>query len=81
MGIVPSGKVGQILHAFASLWVGAVFLVLILVVLACGTLYESAHGTEQALAAFYMSRWFHGLLALLGVNVFVALALRFPFTR
>jgi len=81
MSVVPSGRIGQILHAFASLWVGAVFLVLILVALACGTLYESAHGTEQALAAFYMSRWFHGLLALLGVNVFVALALRFPFTR
>jgi len=81
MRVAPNRKVGQILHGIASLWVGAVILVLILVALACATLYESMQGTEQALAAFYMSRWFHGLLALLGVNVFVALALRIPFTR
>lgn len=81
MRVAPNGKVGQILNGIASLWVGAVILVLVLVAMACATLYESMHGTEQTLAAFYMSRWFHGLLALLGVNVFVALALRFPFSR
>lgn len=81
MQIVSAGKIGRILHGIASLWVGAVLLVLILVGLACATLYESMHGTEQTLAEFYMSPWFHGLLALLGINVFIALALRFPFTR
>lgn len=81
MRIAPAVKIGRVLHGIASLWIGAVLLVLVLVGLACATLYESRHGTEQALAVFYMSRWFHGLLALLGINVFIALALRFPFTR
>jgi ABC-type transport system involved in cytochrome c biogenesis permease subunit len=81
MRVAPNGKIGQILYGIASLWVGAVILVLVLVALACATLYESMHGTEQTLAAFYMSQWFHGLLAMLGINVFVALAIRLPFSR
>jgi hypothetical protein len=64
-----------------SLWFAAVLLILLLVAMACATVVEASRGTEQALAAFYMSRWFTVLLALLAVNVFVALALRFPFTK
>ncbi|MCK4342307.1 MAG: cytochrome c biogenesis protein ResB [Phycisphaerae bacterium] len=70
----------SVLQALGSLWFAAVLLVLLLVAMACATVFESAHGTNQALAVFYHSWWFEVLLWLLGVNVLSALALRFPFS-
>jgi hypothetical protein len=42
------------------------------------TVYETTHGTAAALAHFYLSDWFIALLALLGINLAAALAVRFP---
>ena len=72
---------GKTLRAIGSLWFAAVLLVLLLVAMACATVFESARGAEQALAAFYGSWWFELLLALLAVNILSALLLRFPFSR
>lgn len=69
------------MRVLGSLWFAAVLLVLLLVAMAGATVYETMHGSEQALAAFYTSWWFQGLLSLLGVNVLMAMVLRWPFTR
>jgi len=70
-----------VVRAVGSLWVAAVLLVLLLVAMACATVFESEHGTQQALAAFYMSWWFELLLWLVAISVLVATALRFPFAK
>lgn len=69
------------LGAVGSLRFAAVVLMLLLVSMACATLYESMHGTEQALAACYRSWWFALLLVLLAAGVAAALVLRYPFSR
>ncbi|MDO8631255.1 MAG: cytochrome c biogenesis protein ResB [Phycisphaerales bacterium] len=81
MQSLPGWKNTSIVRFAASLWLGSVVLVLVLVALACATVYESMHGTERALAVFYTSRWFQALLALLVIGVMVALATRFPFSK
>ncbi|MBU0717388.1 MAG: cytochrome c biogenesis protein ResB, partial [Planctomycetes bacterium] len=68
-------------RAIGSLWFSAVLLVLLLIAMACATVYESMRGTEQALHVFYKAQWFRVFLALLGVNVLGALAVRYPFSK
>ncbi len=63
------------------MWFAAVLLVLLLVAMACATVFESAHGAEHALAAFYHTWWFETLLALVAVNVTAAMIVRFPFSN
>lgn len=75
------GKPNGLLQGLASLWLGAVLIVVVLVAMAVATIYESTHTTELALATFYMSPWFHGALALLGLNVLAAMAVRFPWGK
>ena len=69
------------LRTIGSLWLAAVLLVLWLVAMACATVFESTHGTEQTLEAFYHSTWFTVLICLLLVNVLAALLLRLPYSR
>lgn len=76
----PVNPVNRLLRVVGSLWFAAVILVLLLVTMACATVYESIHSTEQALGVFYQSPWFIALMALLAVNVLVAMVLRFPFS-
>lgn len=77
----PRTKRRSVLRVVGSLWFAAVLLVLLLVSMACATVYESTHGTEQALAMFYKTWWFGSLLALLAVNVAAAMVVRYPFSR
>ena len=78
----PNSRTGpSFLRTVASLWFGAVVLVLLLVAMACATVFESTHGTEKALIVFYRSWWFELLLALLAINVAAAMVVRFPFTK
>lgn len=69
------------LRMVGSLWFAGVLLMLLLVGMACATVYESIHTAEQALAVFYTSRWFKGILALIGVNVLASMMVRFPFSK
>ena len=71
----------RFLRNVGSLWFAAVLLVLVLVAMACATVYESKHGTEQAQKIFYFADWFKVLLGLLGVNVLASLLARYPFTK
>jgi hypothetical protein len=74
-------RTSALLRSLGSLWLGTVLLVVILVAMACATVFESLHGTEQALATFYKSWWFMLLLGLLAINAGIAIALRWPFSR
>lgn len=69
------------LRAVGSLWFGGVILMLLLLAMACATVFESSHGSEQALGVFYRSWWFELGLGLLGANVAAALLVRYPFIR
>lgn len=75
------GPVRSILQVAGSLWFAAVLLILLMVSMACATVVEARDGSDKALATFYGSWWFAGLLALLGVNVLAAMAARYPFSR
>lgn len=69
------------LKALGSLWFGAVLLLSLMLAMGSATVHESAHGTEQAKAAFYDAQWFRFLLVLLAVNLGAAVAARYPFSR
>lgn len=81
MQSIEIGQPHSVLRVIGSLWFAAVLLVLLLMAMACATVFESMHGTERALAVFYRAWWFEWLLALLGVNILAALVVRYPFTR
>jgi len=69
------------LRVLGSLWFAVVLLVLLLVAMACATVFESRNGTDMALGVFYRSRWFEGLMALLAANVLAAVVVRYPFSK
>ncbi len=81
MSIEPKAVGRSALRFVGSLWFAAVLLMLLLVGMACATVYESMYGTGRALAEFYTSWWFELLLGLLAVNLASAVALRYPFSR
>ncbi len=60
----------------ASLWLGSLIMMLMLVALAFATAFESARGTQVAKEVFYDSLWFKGLLTLLCLNILAAIAIR-----
>lgn len=80
MQSVGIGQPHSVLRVIGSLWFAAILLVLLLMAMACATVFESMHGTERALAVFYRAWWFEWLLALLGVNILAAVVVRYPFT-
>ncbi len=71
----------EVLRRFGSLWLGRALLVIILVAMACATVFEKSHGTEQALALFYKSWWFKLFLLCLAINVGIAVFTRLPFSQ
>jgi hypothetical protein len=71
----------SLLRSIGSMWFAAVLLMVLLVAMACATVFEKEHSTERALFVFYRSPWFVALLALLCVNVFAAMVVRYPFSK
>lgn len=65
----------------ASLRLAVVVIVSLIVVLAWATFIETTYGAPAARFAVYRSWWFTLLGVLLGVNVFTAAAVRFPWKR
>ncbi len=70
-----------VIKPIGSLWFGGLALMALLVAMACATIYETRHGTAQALEVFYLASWFRWILAFLCVTVLATVVLRFPFTR
>jgi len=64
-----------------SLWFAVILLVLLMIAMGCGTVFESRFGREQVMAVFYLSPWFKLLLLLFAWNVFAAMAARWPLDR
>lgn len=62
----------------ASLKLAVLLLVMLMAVLAAATYYESVYDARTAQHLVYGSAWFAGFLFLLGVNVFCAAAVRYP---
>ncbi len=73
------GKLRSLIHFVGSLRVATVLLMLLVVMMACATVLESMHGTERAAVEFYNARWFEALLCFLGLNVLLAVVVRYPF--
>ena len=64
-----------------SITLGIILLTLLLVSMAFGTFVESEYGSAVAKFVFYDNIWFHGLIALLALNLIVSVILRFPWGR
>lgn len=62
----------------ASLKLAVILLVMLMVILAAATYYESVYDARTAQHLVYSSVWFAFFLLLLGVNVFCAAAVRYP---
>src|SRR3972149_6446979 len=65
----------------ASLQLAVMLLAVLALVLAIATILEAQEGREAAQWHVYGSRWFIGLLGLLGLNILAAAAIRFPWKR
>ncbi|MDR2169741.1 MAG: hypothetical protein LBP59_06335 [Planctomycetaceae bacterium] len=62
-----------LLRIFGSLTFGIIMMVLLVILLAWGTLIESAYGRRVATFAIYNSNWFAGMLAIFGLNIFCSI--------
>ena len=69
------------LRFFGSMKLAVALIVILAAVLAWATFQEAARGREYAQWYVYHSRWFIGLLALLGVNILAATLVRFPWKK
>lgn len=67
-----------LLRGLASMKLASMLLLIIQLALACATVYEAQHGSPRALAEFYTSWWFEGLLGLFGFNVLFSIVVRWP---
>ena len=72
--IVPFRLIG-------SLTFGIALLSFLLLLLAFGTFIEAEYGTAVSQFALYANPWFHLITALLGLNIFVSVLLRWPWQR
>jgi len=68
------------IQSLGSLKLTVGLLVVILVVLAAGTIVESKHGAEAARAVYY-APWFHTLLGAFALNILCGLIDRWPWGR
>lgn len=66
---------------FASLGFAVVLIALLAIVLGTGTFVESGFGTEAVKFGVWNTWWFTLLNALLGVSIFCAAAIRYPWKR
>jgi len=64
-----------------SLTFGMILLAIMLILLAWGTFVETEYGTAVAQFVLYANVWFYLLIALLAINIFVNMFLRFPWRR
>jgi hypothetical protein len=74
-------RINSAIRVFASLRLAICLIVVLLTVFAVATGLEMKHGREYSRWFIYDSGWFAGLLGLLGVSVFSAAYVRFPWKR
>ncbi|MGC9330018.1 MAG: cytochrome c biogenesis protein ResB, partial [Candidatus Hinthialibacter sp.] len=71
----------SIFRFLASLKLAVILLVGFVILLSIATFYESSASTEAAQRLIYKAAWFDFLLFLLGLNVFCAAMIRFPWKK
>ena len=79
--IAPRRRFNPVVRFLASLKLAVILMVALASVLSVATVLEAKHGMMYAHWYVYKSSWFSVLLALLGVNIFFAAAVRFPWKR
>lgn len=71
----------KIIWFWGSYWVAIGLMLILGVILAVGTFYESTISTEAAQQMIYKTRWFVGLLSLLFINILFSTLKRWPFEK
>ncbi len=71
----------KLLGALASLKLAVILLILLLIGLATGTIFESSSGSAEAARLVYYAPWFLGLEGLFAVNVLASLVSLFPWGK
>jgi ResB-like family len=71
----------RLLDALASVRLAVVLMAVLAATCSWATFYEVGHGTAAVQRLVYGSAWFTLLLTLLGVNVFVSMMKRYPWSR
>ena len=75
------GWLFALVRAAGSMQLAVALLMFLVVVLAWGTYLETSGGAAVARFGIYGTWWFTTLGALLGINIFSALIIRFPWSR
>jgi hypothetical protein len=75
------GTFRPVIRFFASLKLAVILMVVLAAVLSVATVLEANHDMAYAHWYVYKSHWFSGLLGALGVNIFSAAAVRYPWKR
>jgi len=78
---IPLRLLSAVIRFLASLRLAVTTLTALIVVLAWATFIEQAYGSAASRFGVYRTGWFAGLGGLLGLNVFFAAAVRFPWKR
>ena len=73
--------VKAVIRALASLKLAVSLIIVLAAVIAVATILETKHGRQYSQWFVYHSSWFIGLLGLLGVSVFCAAYVRWPWKR
>ncbi len=71
----------QLGDGLSSTRLGVGLMVLLGVICGVGTFYEMSRGTAAVQEAIYGTPWFAGLMAVLGINVFLAMMAKYPWNR
>ncbi len=74
-------KNNKIIQFLASLKLAVILLLLLAAILATATFYESLYDAETAQHLVYHTWYFNAFLLLLGINVFCAAAVRYPWKK
>jgi ResB-like family len=69
------------LKFFSSVKLAVPLMIVIIVVVATGTIYESLYNSDYAKMAIYHTSWFFALMCLLWVNILFAALSRWPFNK
>ncbi|MCM2254580.1 MAG: cytochrome c biogenesis protein CcsA [Vicinamibacteria bacterium] len=77
----PGAILKRLTEGLASTRLGVALMVLLAVICSVGTFYEMKRGTAAVQEAIYATPWFAGLMAVLGVNVFLAMMAKYPWNR
>lgn len=72
-------RTNKYLNFFASVKLAVPLMIVLIVTVAIGTIFESLYNSDYAKMAIYQTNWFFCLLALLWVNIFLAALSRWPF--